>query len=137
MVVSSECRHVTPVLTVLYKTDTCAIHILITSELNSNSSVYANAPSPTNRHPRRHPHTAGHIRHPQRHPQRHPHIFTDIASPTRCQPTLSPTYRQPHSVTHTRDPHSVTYITWPTVTHTPSCTYCHPPTVTPTTSLTT
>jgi len=48
--VSSPCRHVTSVLTVLYNTDTCAIH-LPTSELSSNSSVYANAPSHTHRHP--------------------------------------------------------------------------------------
>jgi len=40
--VSSPCRHVTSVLTVLYNTDTCAI-ILSTSELSSNSSVYADA----------------------------------------------------------------------------------------------
>jgi len=34
----------------LYNTDTCAMH-LPTSESSSNYSVYANAPSPTYRHP--------------------------------------------------------------------------------------
>jgi len=66
--VSSPCRHVTSVLTVLYNTDTCAIHLL-SSELSSNTSVYANTPSPTYRHPRRHPHATCHI-----------------ASPTHCHP---------------------------------------------------
>ena len=47
-------RH-TRVHTVLYNTDTCAIH-LPTSELSSNSSVYANTPSPTYGHPRRYSH---------------------------------------------------------------------------------
>jgi len=79
MGVSSPCRHVTSVLTVLYNADTYAI-LLPTSESSSNSSVYANAPSST---------------------YRHPHTVTHMASPVHLHR---------HSVTHALLAHAITHI---------------------------